>query len=775
MKISNGNWMVRENFRVMYALQFFAAEPVADGLRVYVAPRDVTTRGAQVDCPLFTYTFFSRQENTIGVRIEHYRGIYQQEPHFELEDHSGDFFCYEKHEGGITVMSGSLSAELSTEGNWGVHYFYDGQEITSSGEKAVGYAVDQAPKQPYVFEHLHLGVGEYVYGLGERFTPFIKNGQSVDIWQKDGGTGTEQAYKNVPFYLTNKGYGVFIDEPGKVSLEIASEKVSAVQFSVPGESLTYHIIGGGTPKAVLKNYTAITGRAPHVPAWSFGLWLSTSFTTDYDEKTVTSFIDGMKERQIPLHVFHFDCFWMKGLHWTDFEWDPDVFPQPKEMLARLKAKGLHICVWINPYISQLSRLFDEGMRKHYFIEKKDGNVYQVDMWQPEMAMVDFTNPAAVKWYQGYLAELIDMGVDCFKTDFGERIPADGVYHNGADPEKMHNYYTYLYNQAVFDVIKAKKGEGEALLFARSATVGGQKFPVHWGGDCKGNFDSMAETLRGGLSLGLSGFAFWSHDIGGFEHNSPSYVYKRWCAFGLLSSHSRLHGSQTYRVPWLYDDEACDVLRHFTEWKCRLMPYLYTIAEEAHTEGTPVMRAMLLEFPEDPTAAFLDRQYMLGNALLVAPVFSEDGEVDYYLPQGRWTHLFTGRQVKGGRWLHETYGFMSLPLFVRENTILPLGTEDQRPDYEYLEHLKLYLAEMSEGGKAHAEILSLDRKTKAVVTAQRMENIYTLSFDGFPQDFSLQLPTGEYDLQSGEAEAQDETCTWTVKADTKLLVFARKNW
>src|SRR5690606_30447311 len=262
-------------------------------------------------------------------------------------------------------------------------------------------------------------------------------------------------------------------------------------------------------------------------------------------------------------------------------------------------------------------------------------------WQPGMGIVDFTNPAACEWFAGHLHRLVDMGVDSFKTDFGERIPTDVVYFDGSDPDKMHNYYTFLYNKLVFDVLKDRLGKGEATLFARSATAGGQQFPVHWGGDCDSTYEAMAESLRGGLSLGLSGFGFWSHDIGGFESTAPADLYKRWVAFGLLSSHSRLHGSHSYRVPWIYDEEAVDVLRLFTKLKCRLMPYLYTTASEAASKGIPMMRAMLLEFPDDPACEYLDRQYMLGESLLVAPVFREDGQVSFYLPAGTWTHLLTG--------------------------------------------------------------------------------------------------------------------------------------
>ncbi len=300
-----------------------------------------------------------------------------------------------------------------------------------------------------------------------------------------------------------------------------------------------------------------------------------------------------------------------------------------------------------------------------------------------------------------------MGVDCFKTDFGERIPTDVAYHDGSDPQKMHNYYPQLYNQTVFELLREVRGAGEAVLFARSATAGGQQFPVHWGGDCHSTFAAMAESLRGGLSLGLSGFGFWSHDIGGFEGMPPAALYKRWVAFGLLSSHSRLHGSSSYRVPWLFDEEAVVVLRSFTNLKCRLMPYLYAQAQVAARTGTPLMRAMLLDFPDDPACEYLDRQYMLGDALLVAPVFSADGDVRYYVPEGRWTNFLTGEPVAGGRWLRETHGVLSLPLLARPNSVIAVGANSQRPDYDYADGVMLQVYELDRGSEVLIEIPRTD--------------------------------------------------------------------
>ncbi len=369
--------------------------------------------------------------------------------------------------------------------------------ITGSQLKNNGYVQDSKTQRNYMFERLDLGVGETVYGLGERFTALVRNGQTVETWNEDGGTSTEQSYKNIPFYLTNRGYGVLVNHPQRVSFEVGSEKVSKVQFSVEGEYLEYFVIDGPTPKAVLNRYTQFTGRPALPPAWSFGLWLTTSFTTNYDEATVNSFIDGMAERHLPLHVFHFDCFWMKAFQWCDFEWDPLTFPDPEGMIKRLKAKGLKVCVWINPYIGQRSPVFKELKEKGYLLKRPDGSLWQWDKWQPGLAIYDFTNPEACQWYADKLKGLVAMGVDCFKTDFGERIPTDVQWFDGSDPQKMHNHYAFIYNELVWKVLKETVGEQEAVLFARSASVGAQQFPVHWGGDCYANYESMAEACAAG--------------------------------------------------------------------------------------------------------------------------------------------------------------------------------------------------------------------------------------------------------------------------------------
>ena len=709
MKFSNGCWLQKEGCACFTPAEVYFSEIREDKVVITAPTHKISHRGDTLGGINLTLEITTPMPEVIRVRTYHYKGALKDAPEFELslpqDKEKMDAVETEKE---IVVKSGTAELHIEKE-NWKMTYYGCGVKKCSSSWRDLAYMktewkgdayVKSEDKDAYMRQQLTLGVGELIYGLGERFAALVRNGQSVDIWNEDGGTSTDQSYKNIPFYLSNHDYGVFVNHPEKVSFEVATEAVTKVEFSVPGECLDYFFINGADMKEVLSRYTDLTGKPALPPAWTFGLWLSTSFTTNYDEETVMSFINGMLDRGIPMKVFHFDCFWMKDFHWSDFTWDSRVFPDPKGMLSRIKAKGLKICVWINPYIAQASSLFDEGMEQGYFLKRPDGSVWQWDMWQPGMAIVDFTNPDACKWYQEKLAALVDMGVDCFKTDFGERIPVDCVYYNGMNPEKMHNYYTYLYNKTVFDLLEAKKGKGEAVLFARSATVGGQKFPVHWGGDCWSDYESMEESLRGGLSLQMSGFGFWSHDIGGFENTSTADVYKRWCAFGLLSSHSRLHGSTSYRVPWAYDEEAVDVVRFFTRLKARLMPYLWKTAIDAHETGIPSMRAMILEFEQDKNVRYLDKQYMLGDSLLVAPIFNEESVGEYYLPEtdGSWTDFFTGEREEGGKWYSRTCGYKEIPLMVRPNSVIAIGASEEGPEYEYEQGVTFRLYEIKDHAK-----------------------------------------------------------------------------
>lgn len=746
MIFGNGCWLQKEGCSCFSPQEIYFEKIEETKVTLCLPTIHIVKRGDTLGGINLTVIITSPAPEVLRVQTFHHMGARKKSPEFELEQTAELPLSVTEDEDTLTVSSGSLSLEMNKK-QWSMTYKRNGEAITGSGAKDLAcmktdWKGDYYDKgdiaDTYMRQQLTLGVGELLYGMGERFTAFVKNGQSVDIWNEDGGTSTYQSYKNIPFYISNKGYGVFVNHPEKVSFEMATEQVTKASFSVEGGYLDYYLFNGPTMKEVLTRYTDLTGK-PSLPApWTFGLWLSTSFTTSYDEETVMSFVDGMLERGIPLRTFHFDCFWMKEFHWTDFTWDSRVFPDPKGMLERIKAKGLNICVWINSYIGQEADSFAEGVEKGYFVKRTNGDVWQWDMWQPGMALVDFTNPEACRWYKEKLAGLLDMGVDCFKTDFGERIPTQDIcYFDGSDPKKMHNYYTYLYNKTVYEVLEEKRGKKEAVLFARSATAGGQKFPVHWGGDCWSDYESMEESLRGGLSLMMSGFGFWAHDIGGFESTSTPDVYKRWVAFGLLSSHSRLHGSTSYRVPWAYDEEAVDVVRFFTKLKAKLMPYLFETAIYTSRTGIPTMRSMVMEYTEDRTCGYVDKQYMLGDSLLVAPIFSEDGMAEYYLPEGIWTSFFTGETVQGGRWIKEKHGYLSIPLMVKEGSVIALGSRDDRPDYDYADGVELRIYELKDGEPVTKSVYAADQSEDLKITAVKSENSVVLDVDA-KKKYSVKL-------------------------------------
>ena len=598
MKFTNGYWMIRDGVDALYAREAYelAADATTESLNVLAPTSVVRGRYDTLNLPTFNVDITTPAEGVIRVRAEHWQGATEY-PGFPLnadEPGNRDYVTVQANGNGdgevgvngadVTLTTGGLTAKVVKGTPWNLTFIgEDGKVLTESAGKSLGRfklgAESNVTAQPvgefgvtmdgsardesdvFIAIQLHLSVGEDVYGLGERFGAYVKNGQSVDIWNEDGGTASEQGYKDIPFYMTSNGYGVLVNNRGHVSFEIGSENTEA---------------------------------------------------------TINSFIDGMAERGIPLAAFHYDCYWMREFHWCDFEWDKRFFGDIESTLKRLHE--------------------DKG----YLVRKPNGEVWQTDFWQAGMGLVDFTNPAAREWFKDKVKALLNQGVDAIKTDFGERIPRDVVWYDGSPKLSMHNWYTQLYNQAVFEAIEETYGKGNACLYARSATVGGQQQPVHWGGDCESTFNGMAQSLRAGLSLTSSGFGFWSHDIGGFEGAFPDpAVYKRWVAFGMLGSHSRLHGSTVYRVPWLFDEEdekngvalvpgqtAVDVVREFTKLKLELMPYVYQLGLQPHANGTPVMRSMFVEFPDDPACRTLDRQYMFGPSMLVAPVFTYSGEVSY---------------------------------------------------------------------------------------------------------------------------------------------------
>ncbi len=779
MKVADGFWLSKKGYEVNYASQAYKVETTENAVKVLATPYVVKHRGMTLGGPNLEITYSSTAENVIKVHIDHYRGGLDNIPHFELNEDAGYVPEIHRSEDKVELISGNTKVVIKIADEWEVKYYYkdnyltggawrstsiiDESQFTANARMALQtddefFNYPQDAHTRYIREQFKTDIGECIYGFGEKFTPFVKNGQSVETWNCDGGTCSDQSYKTVPFYISSKSYGILVNSSDKVSFEVNSDTVSKVSFTVPGEELEYFVIGGENLEDVLANYTTLTGKPALPPAYTFGLWLSTSFTTNYDEATVNSFIDGMAERKIPLQVFHFDCFWMKEYEWCNFEWDKDMFPDPEGMLKRLHDKGLEICVWINSYIGQQSKLFDIGKEKGYFIKNPDGSVFQSDMWQPGMAIVDFTNPEACTWYKDLLKKLFDMGVNNIKTDFGERIPTKCTYYNGMDPVKMHNYYTYLYNKCVFEALEEYYGKDKACLFARSATVGGQKFPVHWGGDCYAEYSAMAETLRGGLSLCSSGFGFFSHDMGGFEATAPADVYKRWCAFGLLSTHSRLHGSTSYRVPWVYDDEACDVLRHYTVLKGKLMPYLWAQANKTHVVGVPMMRSMIVAFTEDTACKYLDQQYMLGDNLCVVPVMNEEGTAEFYVPDcGTWTDIQSGETYEGGKYYTRQCDYFQTPILARPNSIVTYGNFDAEDKmtvvYDYLQDAEAVIYGLEDGKTAAAVIYDSESNKITDITASRQGNVITVSYAATDKSFKVTAEGKSVEAAAGSTSVE----------------------
>ena len=758
MKFANGFWVTQKGYDVKFASQPYEITTTQNSITVLVTSAVIENRGMTLQGPNLEVTYSSTCEDTIKVSTVHYKGGLDNTPHYELNEDANFKPIINDTEEYIEMISGNTKVVIAKGTSWNVQFYYKDRHLTGNTWRATSYITENqysvdAKKElnkdndffdypvtdnaSYLREQLKTDIGECIYGFGEKFTPFVKNGQNVEIWNSDGGTCTDQGYKNIPFYISSKSYGVLVNSSDKVSFEVMSDTVSRVTFTVPGEELEYFVIGGENLEDVLKNYTNLTGKPAFPPAYSFGLWLSTSFTTNYDEETINSFIDGMADRDIPLQVFHFDCFWMKEFEWCNFEWDTRQFPNPPAMLKRLHDKGLEVCVWINSYVGQRSKLFDIGKEKGYFIKNLDGSVFQTDFWQPGMAIVDFTNPEACDWYKGLLKQLFEMGVNNIKTDFGERIPTKCKYYNGMDPVKMHNYYTYLYNKCVFEALEEFYGKDKACLFARSATVGGQKFPVHWGGDCYAEYSAMAETVRGGLSLCSTGFGFFSHDIGGFEATAPADVYKRWCAFGLMSTHSRLHGSSSYRVPWSFDEESCDVLRFYTKLKGKLMPYLWSQAIKTHEVGVPMMRSMVIAFSNDPACKYLDAQYMLGDNLLIAPVMNEEGIAEFYVPEGTWYDIITNDVYEGGRYYTRTCNYFEMPILARPNSIITFGEfETNNVVYDYLNNAEATIYKLEDGKTATTTIYDSESNKLTDITATRNGNVIEVSYSATDKTFTV---------------------------------------
>ena len=530
-----------------------------------------------------------------------------------------------------------------------------------------------------------LSPGEMIFGCGESFGHLNKVGQKLNLFVTDPqGPETDQMYKPVPFFMSNKGYGIFMHTSAPVTCDFGATNINVTKLFMGDESIDLFIFFG-EPKDLLNEYTEIVGKAAMPPLWSFGTWMSR--ITYFSQKEGYEVAENLRKYRIPSDVIHFDTGWFDKDWQCDYQFSPERFPNPQQMLKDLKNKGFRVCLWQLPYFTPKNPLFKELIEKGLYVKNAKGGLPYEDV------VLDFSNPNAVKWYQDKLAHLLQMGVSAIKVDFGEGAPFDGIYASGKTGLYEHNLYPLRYNKAVADIINQIHGEN--IIWARSAWAGSQRYPLHWGGDAETTNMGMAGTLRGGLSFGLSGFAFWSHDMGGFVTSSPEDLYRRWLPFGFLSSHTRAHGAPPTE-PWLYNESFVKAFRQCAELKYRLMPYVYAQAKECCEKGLPMVRALFVEFPHDAGSWLVEDEYLFGSQILVAPMMENGTERNVYLPAGKWIDYQTGKIYEGG-WHTIQIGNIPAIILVRDGSVLPHIQLAQCTDEMYWSQieLKIYAVDAKE--------------------------------------------------------------------------------
>lgn len=532
-----------------------------------------------------------------------------------------------------------------------------------------GFLYDIKNNEKFACEAAYFNEDEHFYGFGEKYQSLEKKGQALNLWNTNAlGTNTERGYKNIPFFISSNGYGVFYNTSRKIKCDMGNSLYKAYSIMAGAPDFDCFVIYGPTIKDILPRYTDITGKPVLAPKWSFGLWISKiSYGTRQEVETVAR---RMREEDIPCDVIHIDTDWFDENWVCNWKFSEKKFPQVEEMISNLNKDGFKISLWQLPYLEKGSApydVFDEGMEKGYFAFCEDGDM------KFHHGLIDFSNPEAVDWYKNKLLKpLLEAGISAIKVDFGESAPPFFKYNNCMG-EDMHNLYALLYNKAVFEVTEEVHGKGNALIWARSAWAGSQKYPVHWGGDAGSDFYGLASSIKGGLSLGLSGFPLWSHDIGGFWFETNPVLYARWSQVGMFSSHARLHGFFT-REPWAFGEEVKTIFKKYAKLRYRLMPYIYSASANAVDESLPMFRALVVDYQYDPAVTYIDNQYLFGESFMVAPILDERNERDIYLPEGLWTDYWDKKQYNGKQWIKYHAELDKLPLFVRQNSIVPMGPE-----------------------------------------------------------------------------------------------------
>ena len=529
-----------------------------------------------------------------------------------------------------------------------------------------------------------LTADEMIFGCGESATGLNKAGQKVNLFVTDPqGPETDQMYKPIPFFMSNRGYGMFMHTSAPVTCDFGATYIGLNKMFMGDENLDLFVFFG-EPKDILDEYTDLVGKPGMPPLWSFGTWMSR--ITYFSEKEGYDVAANIRKNKYPCDVIHFDTGWFDVDWQCDYKFSENRFQNPQQMLKDLRSQGFHVCLWQLPYFTPKNRYFSELIEKDMYVKNGNGELPYEDV------VLDFSNPETVKWYQDKLAGLLNIGVSAIKVDFGEAAPLNGIYASGKSGWYEHNLYPVRYDMAVSEI--TKKLHNENIMWARAAWAGSQRYPLHWGGDAATTNTGLLGTLRAGLSFGLSGFSFWSHDMGGFVKSTPEDLYCRWIPFGFLTSHTRAHGAPPTE-PWLYDSKRVqDVFRKSAEMKYRLMPYVYAQARECTEKGLPMLRALFVEFPDDPGAWKVDDEYLFGSQILVAPLleFGMTGRT-VYLPEGKWIDYQTEKVYEGG-WHRIEAGSLPIIMLVRDGSVLPhlkLAQSTAEMDWSKMS-LKVYSAD-----------------------------------------------------------------------------------
>ncbi len=535
-----------------------------------------------------------------------------------------------------------------------------------------------------------LSLNEKIFGLGEKFVGMDRRGQDIDFFNTDcAGNEGARNYKNIPFYMSTCGYGVYVNSASLMDFDIGARNFDAANVFLEDRLMDVFLIAGPSPRDILYRYGMITGFAPKLPRWSYGLWMSRN---SYENSTIVMEVaKKLRSEDIPADLVHLDTYWFEEDWVCDMKFSKTRFPEPRKMMKELREMGFHVCIWQLPFVHDSLENYKTGVEKDYFIKDKDGQVMHFEWFSSKYAYIDFSNKEAVKWYTDQIKEVLEMGVEAVKTDIAEGAPPDGVYKN-AQGRQMHSLFPLLYNKVIFEAVKEVCGTG--LVWARSTYAGGQRYPLIWSGDSRSTYENMAGALRSGLSAGLSGQPFWSHDIGGFIGRPDKELYIRWAQFGLFSSHARCHGggNNNSREPWAFGEQALEIFRKFTKLRYRLLPYIFSTEAQCCKTGMPFIRHMALHHMEDPTTHGIYDQYYFGESMMIAPLLNSGGKRKAYLPEGTWYDFWTGEKIQKTGWIDIDCPLDSMPVYVPAGGVITLGPEQDHVDQKPLEELEIRIYE-----------------------------------------------------------------------------------